>query len=51
MTLGEFTGSASSGRWLTHGDLVLEAQVDFIAVVEHIIRHSVFLGDLVTSMV
>ena len=23
------------GRWLTHGDLVLETQVDFIAVVEH----------------
>ena len=23
------------GRWLTHGDLVLEAQVDFFAVVEH----------------
>ena len=23
------------GRWLTHGDLVLEAQVDFTAVVEH----------------
>ena len=23
------------GRWLTHGDLVLEAQVDFVAVVEH----------------
>ena len=22
-------------RWLTHGDLVLEAQVDFVAVVEH----------------
>ena len=23
------------GRWLTHGDLSLEAQVDFVAVVEH----------------
>ena len=23
------------GKWLTHGDLVLEAQVDFIAVVRH----------------
>ena len=23
------------GRWLTHGDIVLEAQVDFLAVVEH----------------
>ena len=23
------------GRWLTHGDLVLEAQFDFIAVVQH----------------
>ena len=23
------------GRWLTHCDLVLEAQVDFLAVVEH----------------
>ena len=23
------------GGWLTHGDLVLEAQVDFLAVVEH----------------
>ena len=25
----------NGGRWLTHGDLALEAQVDFIAVVEH----------------
>ena len=24
------------GGWLTHGDLALEAQVDFLAVVEHI---------------
>ena len=23
------------GRWLTHGDLVLETGVDFLAVVEH----------------
>ena len=23
------------GGWLTHGDLALEAQVDFLAVVEH----------------
>ena len=23
------------GRWLTHGDLALEARVDFLAVVEH----------------
>ena len=25
----------NEGGWLTHGDLVLEAQVDFLAVVEH----------------
>ena len=37
---GPFSGSMSVevfnvGGWLTHGDLVLEADVDFLAVVEH----------------
>ena len=25
----------NEGEWLTHGDLVLDAEVDFLAVVEH----------------
>ena len=37
---GPFSGSMSVevfnvGGWLTHGDMVLETRVDFLAVVEH----------------
>ena len=37
---GPFSGSMSVevfnvGGWLTHGDLALETDVDFLAVVEH----------------
>ena len=32
---GPSTGHLAVERWLTHRDLVLEAQIDFVAVVEH----------------
>ena len=28
-------GVFNVGGWLTHGDLVLDAEVDFLAIVEH----------------